>query len=79
MYRSPNGAPISAVSEELRGAKLGRFCRGCGGIYPSYREYHKGKSLNGRDHVAPPCSHEGERFDEGEGWWEDAVQVRSTA
>ena len=74
MYRSPNGAPASAVAEELRGPKLGRFCRGCGGIYPLYRERHSGKSLNGCDHVSP-CAHEGESFDDGESWWEDAVQV----
>lgn len=79
MYRSPNGAPASSVAKEQRGPTIGRFCRGCGGIYPTYRDTHRGKALNGRDHVSPPCSHEGERFDDGESWWEDAVQVRSAA
>lgn len=75
MYRSPNAAPASTVAEEHRGARVGRFCRACGGIYPLYREHHAGKSLNGRDHVSPPCAHEGDRFDADEDWWEDAVKV----
>jgi hypothetical protein len=79
MYRSPDAAPASAVAENRRGATLGRFCRGCGGIYPLYREQHTGKALNGRDHVAPPCAHEGERFDDGDPWWEDAVKILPAA
>jgi hypothetical protein len=75
MYRSANGAPASAVDKERRGPKVGRFCHDCGGIYPLYRRQHSGKSLNGRDHVSPPCAHEGETFAAGEGWWEDAVRV----
>ena len=75
MYRSANGAPVSAVDEGRRGARLGRFCRGCCGIYPLFRERHTGRPLHGRDHVSPPCAHEGERFEAGDGWWEDAVRV----
>ena len=75
MYRSPNGAPASTVEEKRRGRRLGRFCRGCGGIYPLYRQTHQGKALNGRDHVSPPCAHEGERFGDGDSWWEEAVEV----
>ena len=75
MYRAANGAPASTVDDSRRGAKLGRFCKSCGGIYPTYRQRHVGKSLNGKDHVAPPCAHEGEGFEDGAGWWEDAVRV----
>ena len=75
MFRSSNSAPAGAVDEDRRGSIVGRFCGGCGGIYPLYRERHSGKSLNGRDHVSPPCAHEGERFEEGDDWWEAAVEV----
>ena len=29
----------------------------------------------GRDHIASPCSHEGESFEPGANWWEPAVEV----
>jgi hypothetical protein len=29
----------------------------------------------GRDHIASPCPHEGDRFADGADWWEPAVEV----
>jgi hypothetical protein len=31
--------------------------------------------MYGRDHIASPCTHEGEAFEAGENWWEPAVEV----
>jgi hypothetical protein len=75
MYRNPHPAPRSRVPAERRGATLGRFCLGCGSVYPKYRARHAGKPLAGKDHVASPCLHEGEPFEPGASWWEPAVEV----
>ena len=31
--------------------------------------------MYGRDHIASPCSHEGDAFEEGANWWQPAVEV----
>jgi hypothetical protein len=36
---------------------------------------HRGKPMYGRDHIASPCSHEGDVFEEGAAWWEPGVEV----
>lgn len=75
MYRNPDPAPASRVTPERRGAVLGKFCRACGTVYPKFRGRHAGKPLHGKDHIASPCSHEGDPFDPGADWWEPAVEV----
>jgi hypothetical protein len=75
VYRFPHAAPQSLLSEDRRGRTIGRFCKVCGSIYPPHRLRHRGKPLYGRDHIAAPCSHEGDVFEEGEAWWEPAVEV----
>ncbi len=75
MYRNPRLAPISQVPEERRGPVEGRFCRVCTATYPKLRGRHSGKPLYGKDHIASPCSHEGEPFEPGADWWEAAVVV----
>ncbi len=75
VYRKLDAAPESAVEPERRGRVVGRFCRACGGLYPLYRARHHDKPALGRDHVASPCTHEGEAFDPGADWWEPAVAI----
>jgi len=75
MFRLVDPAPESQIAAERRGKVLGRFCRTCGSIYPSTHARHRGKPMYGKDHVASPCSHEGEVFEPGEDWWEPAVEV----
>ncbi|HTQ79495.1 MAG TPA: hypothetical protein VMM92_05840 [Thermoanaerobaculia bacterium] len=78
VYRYPHAAPQSQLPEERRGRMIGYFCHTCGSIYPEHRARHSGKPLYGRDHVASPCSHEGEAFDPADPadrWWEPAVEV----
>jgi hypothetical protein len=74
MYRVPQAAPASQLPPERRGPVVGRFCKACGAVYPKFRTRHSGKSLYGRDHIASPCTHEGEPFEPGDAWWEPAVQ-----
>ena len=31
--------------------------------------------MYGRDHIASPCSHEGDVFEEGANWWQPAVEI----
>jgi hypothetical protein len=31
--------------------------------------------MYGRDHIASPCSHERDAFEEGAIWWQPAVEV----
>ena len=78
-YRTPRAAPASSLPEERRGSVMGRFCKACGSIYARYAERHKGKPMYGKDHVAAPCSHEGDEFLPGEGWWEPAIEVLPAA
>lgn len=75
VFRKLEAAPESAVEPERRGRVVGRFCHGCGGLYPLYRPRHRDKPALGRDHVASPCTHEGEAFEPGGAWWEPAVEV----
>lgn len=75
MYRNPEPAPASRVAPERRGPVVGKFCRVCGSVYPKLRGRHAGKPMRGKDHIAAPCSHEGEPFDAGADWWEPAVVV----
>jgi len=75
MYRGPRAAPETSLPAERRGLVVGRFCHGCGGVYALHASRHKGKPLHGKDHVAAPCTHEGDAFGPGEAWWEPAVEV----
>lgn len=75
VYRAPHAAPESQLPEERRGRTIGRFCLVCAQIYPVHRAKHRGKPMYGKDHVAAPCTHEGEAFEPGEPWWEPAVEV----
>ncbi|HEX5760781.1 MAG TPA: hypothetical protein VF121_16450 [Thermoanaerobaculia bacterium] len=75
VYRHPQAAPLGQVPEERRGRVVGRFCLVCGTIYSEQSARHTGRPLYGRDHIASPCPHEGERFEAGEDWWEPAVEV----
>ena len=75
VYRFPHAAPQSQLPEERQGRTIGRFCRVCGSIYPLNRRHHRGKPMYGRDHIASPCTHEGEAFEPGENLWEPAVEV----
>jgi hypothetical protein len=75
VYRFPHAAPQSQLPEERRGRTIGRFCKVCGSIYPLQRRTHRGKPMYGRDHIASPCSHEGDVFAAGAVWWEPAVEV----
>ena len=74
-YRTPALAPAGQLSPGRRGSTGGRFCHGCGSIYSRYASRHIGKPMYGKDHVSAPCSHEGEPFRAGAGWWEDAVEM----
>ena len=74
-YRTPRAAPASSLPEDRRGPVVGRFCKACGSIYPRFAGRHKGKPMYGKDHVASPCSHEGDEFEAGESWWEPAVEA----
>lgn len=74
-YRRLPLAPLSRVAENRRGAVRGRFCKVCGSIYPRWAGRHSGKPMYGKDHVASPCTEEGEEFVEGASWWEPAVEV----
>ena len=78
-YRNPRPAPASTLPEERRGRVLGRFCRACGAVYPRFAGRHQGKPTYGKDHIAAPCSHEGDEFAAGEGWWEPAIEVLPAA
>jgi len=75
VYRHPHAAPQSQLAPERQGRMIGYFCRACGSIYPEHRAKHAGKPLYGKDHIASPCSHEGDLFAPGESWWEPAVEV----
>lgn len=79
VYRFPHAAPKSRLPEGRRGRVVGRFCFACGSIYPLHRARHAGKPVYGRDHVASPCAHEGEAFEPGAAWWDEAVEVMPEA
>ena len=75
VFRAPRAAPQSRIAAARRGAVVGRFCHGCGSVYSIYRARHTGDPIHGRDHIASPCSHEGQEFTAGADWWEPAVEV----
>ena len=74
-HRAPHPAPQSRIPEPRRGKVVGRFCHACGSTYSIHSSIHRGKGLYSKDHIASPCPHEGDRFQEGEDWWEPAVTV----
>jgi hypothetical protein len=74
-YRIPDLAPESRIPADRRGPVGGRFCKSCQQLYPLHRGRHVGKPLYGKDHVASPCSEEGETFGPGADWWEPAVEM----
>ncbi|MEE8137820.1 MAG: hypothetical protein V3T81_02960 [Thermoanaerobaculia bacterium] len=71
----PRPAPRSQIPEERRGRVVGRFCLTCGSVYSQHAARHAGKPMYGKDHLAAPCTQEGEKFEVGESWWEPAVEV----
>ena len=73
--RSTSLAPQSMVPPERRGAVQGKFCKTCATAFPLQLGRHAGKGVNGHDHIASPCAHEGEAFTAGAPWWEPAVVV----
>ncbi len=75
VYRVPPAAPESQVPPERRGMVMGRFCLVCASLYPEHRAAHNGQPVYGRDHIASPCTHEGELFAAGAAWWEPGVEV----
>ncbi len=75
VYRVPRLAPRSHIPEERRGRVAGCFCLACGSVYSQHAGCHAGKPMYGKDHVAAPCTHEGELFAVGQSWWEPAVEV----
>lgn len=79
MYRAPHAAPQSQLPEDRRGRVVGRFCHGCGSIYPDHSGKHVGKPVYGKDHISAPCSEEGKVFAPGAAWWEPAVEVLPAA
>lgn len=74
-YRRPRVAPAGSVAKERRGPVKGRFCHACGSVYSLFSDRHRGKPVYGKDHVASPCSHEGDDFEPGADWWEPAIEV----
>lgn len=74
-FRVPSAAPQSRVPADRRGAVLGRFCHTCDSVYSRHASRHAGKPMLGKDHISATCSHEGEPFEVGAAWWEDAVEV----
>ena len=75
MLHQPVSAPQSALPPERRGEVVGRFCRGCGSVYPLHAARHSGRPSFGRDHVASTCSYEGREFVPEAVWWEPAVEM----
>jgi len=75
VFRAPRAAPQSRIPPERRGHIVGRFCHGCGQVYPLQRSLHTGDPISGRDHVASTCAYEGWAFEPGASWWEPAVEL----
>ena len=68
-------APASSLPAERRGRTVARCCKGCASFYPLHAPLHAGKPSFGTDHVASTCVNEGRRFEEGQSWWEEGVEV----
>ena len=79
VYRVPPAAPASQVPPERRGRVMGHYCLICASLYPLHRATHTGRPVYGRDHIASPCTHEGDVFEPGAGWWEPGVEVLPAA
>jgi hypothetical protein len=75
VYRAVRSAPMSRVPADKQGARVARFCKVCRSFYPLHAARHVGKPLEGRDHIASPCTEEGRPFLPGEDWWEYAVEL----
>jgi hypothetical protein len=75
VYKVPKLAPASILATDRRGRVKGRYCKACGSFFSLYSGRHQGKPMLGKDHVASPCTHEGEPFEEGDSWWEPAAEV----
>jgi hypothetical protein len=58
---------------------MGHFCLICASLYPLHRATHTGRPVYGRDHIASPCTHEGDVFEPGASWWEPGVEVLPAA
>jgi hypothetical protein len=79
VYRVPPAAPASQVPPDRRGRVMGHYCLICASLYPLHRATHTGRPVYGRDHIASPCSHEGDVFEPGASWWEPGVEVLPAA
>jgi len=79
VYRVPPAAPASQVPPDRRGRVMGHYCLVCASLYPLHRATHTGRPVYGRDHIASPCTHEGDVFEPGAGWWEPGVEVLPAA
>ena len=79
VYRVPPAAPASQVQPERRGRVMGHYCLICASLYPLHRATHTGRPVYGRDHIASPCTHEGDVFEPGASWWEPGVEVLPAA
>ncbi|MEO8503945.1 MAG: hypothetical protein ABI609_08625 [Acidobacteriota bacterium] len=73
--QSTSLAPQSMIPPERRGAVQGKFCKTCATVFPLQLGRHAGKGVNGHDHIASSCAHEGDTFAAGALWWEPAVVV----
>jgi hypothetical protein len=58
---------------------MGHYCLICASLYPLHRATHTGRPVYGRDHIASPCTHEGDVFEPGASWWEPGVEVLPAA
>jgi len=79
VYRVPPAAPASQVPPDRRGRVMGHYCLICASLYPLHRATHTGRPVYGRDHIASPCTHEGDVFEPGASWWEPGVEVLPAA
>ena len=79
VYRVPPAAPLSQVPPDRRGRVMGHYCLICASLYPLHRATHTGRPVYGRDHIASPCTHEGDVFEPGASWWEPGVEVLAAA
>jgi len=79
VYRVPPAAPASQIPPDRRGRVMGHYCLVCASLYPLHRATHTGRPVYGRDHIASPCTHEGDVFEPGASWWEPGVEVLPAA
>jgi hypothetical protein len=79
VYRLPPAAPASQIPPDRRGRVMGHYCLVCASLYPLHRATHTGRPVYGRDHIASPCTHEGDVFKPGASWWEPGVEVLPAA